>query len=73
MMGKLTDSVVCWFNGWRTDLDGWLVRAKRAGDPEQFDCEIGFVEESAIAVRTPTIARLIDRREALSQAKEGTE
>ncbi len=55
-----------WFNGWRIDFDGWLVRARRHSDPVTLPPEIGFVEECAIAVRTPRHARLIDRA-ALAQ------
>lgn len=55
-----------WLAGWRYDLDGWLVRARRKTDPDwttvlTHRSDIGFVEESCIAVRTPTIAFEIDR------------
>jgi hypothetical protein len=50
-----------WLNGWRWDLDGWLVRARRESDPGELPSEIGFVEESAIAVRSHAQARTIDR------------
>lgn len=49
-----------WFNGWRRDLDGWLVRARRATDPTSLPCNLGFVEEACIAVRSDRIARSID-------------
>ena len=56
---KLT-RVLNWLNGWRTDLDGWIVRARRVTDPEELPCEIGFVEEACIAVRTHSDARKLD-------------
>lgn len=49
-----------WFSGWRRDLDGWLVRAKRASDPCDLPVDVGFVEESAVAVRTHDQARSLD-------------
>ena len=52
-----------WLNGWRQDMDGWWVRARRATDPDLNSlnlAEIGFVEEASIAVRTPSDARTID-------------
>ena len=42
----------CWFIGWRVDLDGWIVRARRSSNPTFLSSDVGFVEESAIAVRT---------------------
>jgi len=54
--------ILTWVGGWRVDLDGWIVRARRATDPDlPGRPDIGFVEESAIAVRSHTIARVIDR------------
>lgn len=52
--------LVCWWNGWRTDHDGWIVRARRQCDPETLPVEVGFVEESAIAVRSFADARSLD-------------
>jgi hypothetical protein len=53
--------IACWLNGWRYDLDGWLVRARRQSDPDlKLLPEYGFTEECAIAVRTPYLARQID-------------
>lgn len=54
--------ILNWFNGWRRDYDNWIVRARRASDPDELDCSIGFVEESAVAVRTHEQARALDRR-----------
>lgn len=53
-----------WINGWRVDLDGWIVRAKRQTDPAFLEPSVGFVEESCIAVRTAQQARDIDLRRA---------
>ena len=50
-----------WLNGWRVDLDGWLVRARRANDPHDLPPDIGFVEESSLAVRTHEAARFLDK------------
>ncbi|SCM79899.1 hypothetical protein KL86PLE_90697 [uncultured Pleomorphomonas sp.] len=55
-----------WFAGWRYDIDGWLVRARRNADPDwetvlSHRSDLGFVEEACIAVRTPEIAYEIDR------------
>jgi hypothetical protein len=50
-----------WLNGWRRDMDGWLVRARRSTDPTKISSRLGFVEESAIAVRDHKQARLIDK------------
>lgn len=55
-----------WLNGWRYDLDGWLVRAKRNTDPEELCPSVGFVSDCAVAVRTPVLARRLDRA-ALAQ------
>lgn len=53
-----------WLNGWRYDLDGWLVRARRASDTSGGIAirreGLGFVEEACIAVRTHEIAYAID-------------
>lgn len=55
-----------WLNGWRYDLDGWLVRARRDTDPSYCimasRSDLGFVVEACIAVRTPESAYEIDRR-----------
>lgn len=59
-MGKASMDVSNWWSGWRTDLDGWIVRARRPSDPIKLPSHIGFTEESSIAVRTPTQAFLID-------------
>ena len=54
--------ILTWVGGWRVDLDGWIDGAPRSNDPDLSDRpDIGFVEESAIAVRSHTIARAIDR------------
>lgn len=54
-----------WWNGWRYDCDGWLVRARRASDPDirHFDDTgaVGFTEESCVVVRTAELARAIDK------------
>lgn len=65
-MRRLIINVCNWLAGWRYDLDGWLVRARRKDDPDwtmvfSRRSDLGFVEESCIAVRTPTIAFEIDR------------
>lgn len=52
--------VLNWLNGWRYDLDGWIVRARYANDPHSLPADIGFVEEACIAVRTPEDARCLD-------------
>ena len=49
-----------WLNGWRVHLDGWIVRARRPDDPSTLDCEVGFLEEACIAVRTHDQARAVD-------------
>lgn len=62
MMGILY-AMSAWLNGWRYDLDGWLVRSRRGADPDLTALnrsDLGFVEESAIAVRGPDIAWVID-------------
>ncbi len=46
-------SISAWFNGWRYDYDGWLVRARRANDKVPYN---GFLEEACIAVRNPKAA-----------------
>lgn len=58
-----------WLNGWRYDLDGWLVRAKRDTDPEELSPSVGFVVDCAVAVRTPEQARNLDRA-SLAQGGE---
>lgn len=55
-----------WWNGWRTDYDGWLVRAGRQGDPATGSLEgygvRGFVSgHGAVYVGEPEEARAIDR------------
>jgi len=55
-----------WLNGWRLDFDGWWVRARRENDPDisnsQYGLDdMGFLNETSIAVRTPELARKIDR------------
>lgn len=55
------NAILNWINGWRVDMDGWLVRARRASDPAWLPSSMGFLEESAIAVRSHSDARLIDR------------
>lgn len=55
--------ILNWFAGWRRDCDGWLVRARRVTDPDlnRLDrADIGFIEESSIAVRDHRAARLVD-------------
>lgn len=66
-MPRLVIHLSNWLAGWRYDLDGWLVRARRKADPDwdtvlSRRSDLGFVEESCIAVRTPEIAYEIDRR-----------
>jgi hypothetical protein len=60
----MLNELLAWLNGWRYDLDGWLVRARKVGDPsfkdETASC-FGFTEEACIAVRDAHIARLVDR------------
>ena len=54
--------ILVWLAGWRYDLDGFLVRARREGDPSLRGREdIGFTEEACIAVREPWMARAVDR------------
>lgn len=51
-----------WLSGWRLDLDDWWVRARRATDPDLIGREdLGFTDEASIMVRTPGIARDVDR------------
>lgn len=64
-LSELIERVRCWLNGWRLDMDGFLVRARRASDPDRLPSEDGFVEECAIAARSVSIARRIDRLTAL--------
>lgn len=59
-----------WLNGWRRDMDGWLVRARRAGDPAALPAGIGFVEESAIAVRTHEHACSLDAGRSALEAQD---
>lgn len=67
---KLT-KLLNWLNGWRFDYDGWLVRARRSTDPSRLSSELGFVEESAIAVRSHEIARTIDAGRAALSLEQG--
>lgn len=53
--------VANWLNGWRPDLDGWLVRARRPEDPASLPSDVGFTEESSISVRTHDQAFLVDQ------------
>jgi hypothetical protein len=72
-MARLIDIISAWWNGWRYDLDGWLVRARRASDPDlnALDrSDFGFVEEACIAVRTPRQARLLDAGRLALQSHE---
>lgn len=76
-MGKsVIDAVLgawLWCKGWRRDLDGWLVRARRESDPATLPPEIGFVEEAGIAVRTIDDAWSIeDRRFSTVHRKAGS-
>lgn len=57
-----------WLSGWRRDLDGWLVRARRQGDPSRLDVETGDVGEWHIAARTHGHARAIDKAALKSTA-----
>lgn len=57
---KLMKTLLVWLRGWRYDLDGWLVRARRETDPSTLDASEGVVEESAIAVRTVDVALDVD-------------
>lgn len=59
-MADLFVRAVLWVRGWRYDLDGFLVRARQHGDVHDLSVELGFVEESAIAVRTVDDAWLVD-------------
>ncbi len=52
--------LLCWLRGWRRDLDGWIVRARRAGDPNQLPSDFGFVEEACVVVRSWKQARALD-------------
>lgn len=49
-----------WLNGWRWDMDGFLVRARRHSDPSRLNDHDGFIDECAIATRSHLVARLID-------------
>lgn len=60
-----------WLYGWRRDLDGFLVRARRASDPVFLPSHVGFLEEACIAVRTHEQARAVDQ--ALSPVAGGGE
>jgi hypothetical protein len=51
-----------WCNGWRWDLDGFLVRARKQEDPEHIPSEMGFVSECCIAVRDHGKAKAMDVR-----------
>jgi hypothetical protein len=54
--------VINWFAGWRLDLDGFWVRARRATDPDlALRPDLGLTEEACIAARSPAIAHDIDR------------
>lgn len=54
--------IINWVNGWRWDLDGWLVRARKATDPDLSNSpDIGFTEEACIAVRSHDLAFRLDR------------
>lgn len=50
-----------WWNGWRLDLDGWWVRARRDGDDPVGRGMCGFTEEASVAVSTPAEARALDK------------
>ena len=56
----MLSKAINWLNGWRPDMDGFLVRARRATDPTSLPCHVGFVEESSVAVRNHQLARAID-------------
>lgn len=61
-MKNLLLELRAWLNGWRYDLDGWLVRARRAADPDLNNRpDLGFVEDACVAVRDAKIARDIDK------------
>ena len=50
-----------WLNGWRLDLDGFWVRAKRIDDPQlSLHPALGFTDEGCIGARTPEIAYAVD-------------
>jgi len=54
--------VLCWCAGWRVDLDGGIVRARKADDPDfSSRSDLGFSEDACIAVRSWEIARRVDR------------
>lgn len=55
--------ILIWMRGWRLDLDGWYVRARREVDPDLSAIsrsDLGFIEEACIDVRSPVIAKQID-------------
>ena len=64
--------LILWLNGWRRDLDGFLVRAKRSRDNLVFVKAVdGIVEECAIGVRDPLHAWLLDKCPLPKLAPEG--
>lgn len=51
-----------WCYGWRRDLDGWWVRAKKPHDELIFgNSHRGFLSEACIAVMTPEDCYRMDR------------
>lgn len=50
---------IAWFQGWRMDFEGWIVRARWNGAPEAFPDGEGFIEEASIAVRSWRQAALL--------------
>lgn len=62
MGARMVEAIILWLRGWRWDMDGWLVRARKADDPVRTIRAIhGIVEECAVAVRTREDARLVDK------------
>ena len=60
-----TTRLLNWLNGWRQDLEGWWVRARKASDHSFLQDHdptggLGFVEEACVAVRFPETARQMD-------------
>lgn len=67
---------LAWSNGWRRDLDGWYVRARRTGDPDlnaEQRPDLGFVESACIAVRSVEIAVMIDDGRDLITIRQGAQ
>ena len=62
--------ILNWLNGWRRDMDGWIVRARRETDDEAtIQHHYGFVEESAVAVKWHRTARDLDTGKLRKETK----